>query len=205
MVAMGAAPSVAADAIGAPPPVPAYSQSQDYTVHTLDDVWTGFYLGAHLGGYFPDDDDDDDGEWLAGLQAGYNHQFGVLVVGGEVSASFTDELTYSLTPDAALTQDWMLGVSARAGFALDRTLIYGTLGYNWAELSPSGTVTSEAETVGGVSFGAGVEHQFGNGLGARLEYTQTRFDDVETTLVGGASRSDDLVNHAVKAGLNFHF
>lgn len=197
LAVMAAGSASAADVIGSAPPPPSVPV-ESYTPYTLDDVWTGFYAGAHVGGYIADNDDDD-GEWLGGLQAGYNHQFDMFVLGGEVSASFADGLTYGLATGDSISQDWMLGVSARAGVAFDHTLVYGTLGYNWAELY--GSAMDGEDTVGGISFGAGVEHQFGNGLGAKLEYTQTRFDDVETFTSGDV----DLVNHAVKVGLNFHF
>ncbi|HEV7308377.1 hypothetical protein [Ensifer sp.] len=41
-------------------------------------------------------------------------------------------------------------------------------------------------------------------MSAKLEYTQTRFNRVGTT-IGGVKGSDNLINHSVKAGSNIRF
>src|SRR5690554_5873172 len=114
LAVMTAGSAYAADPIGATPVPPAAVPVENYAPFTLDDVWTGFYAGAHAGGYVADNDDDD-GEWLGGFQAGYNQQFDMFVLGAEASVSFTDELTYGLPGGLAVSQDWMAGISARAG------------------------------------------------------------------------------------------
>lgn len=201
-IALSLTPAMAADAIR-PAPMAVQAPAPAYTPIAEQDVWSGFYAGAHVGGILPDNDTDSE-EWLGGVQAGYNHQFGNFVLGGELSASFMDGFSYDLGGGAALTQDWNVNALARAGVAIDNTLVYGTVGAAFTELNPAGATSSGSNTHAGLAFGGGVEHQFGNGLAARLDYTQTRFYDVEYTTVAG-SGSQDLVNHAVKAGLNFHF
>lgn len=49
-----------------------------------------------------------------------------------------------------------------------------------------------------------MEVAFTEQLSGKLEYTQTRFNGVEST-IAGVGRKDDLVNHAIKAGVNFRF
>lgn len=199
-VALSLTPSLAADPVWQAPAAyaPVYSPTA-----AAADKWTGFYAGAHVGGIVPDNDTDS-WDWLGGVQAGYNHQFGNFVIGGELSASAIDSLSYDLGGGAALSQDWNVNALARGGMAFDSTLIYGTVGLAFAELNPQGTVTSGSDTHAGLAFGGGVEQQFGGGLGASLEYVQTRFDDVAFSTALG-SGNQDLVNHTVKAGLNFHF
>ena len=93
----------------------------------------------------------------------------------------------------------------RGGLALGGTLVYGTAGYSVARLDAGNNVISDDKWVGGLLWGAGLEQSFGNGLSARVEYAQTRFNDVDSTLTGNIHRTDDLTSHAVKAGLNFRF
>src|SRR5437868_4014836 len=78
----------------APPPPPVYN-------------WSGFYLGAHVGGGWgenrvtdnnligfilgiPSSSQFSTSGWLAGGQAGYNYQIGRLVIGPEVDFSWAN-------------------------------------------------------------------------------------------------------------------
>lgn len=167
------------------------------------DRWTGFYVGSNLGAGFVTAPAKNQ-NFALGLQAGYNQQFGMLVLGGELEGAYANGLQYRIGSGGILEQTWGGTAKVRGGVALDNVLLYGTFGLAAANLNSKGTVTSKDQWVTGLAFGGGVEVAFDDSMSARVEYTQTRFDDVRST-VGGTSRTDNLVSHAVKAGLNFKF
>jgi len=168
------------------------------------DDWTGFYVGAHLGGITSNDFSETNSAWSGGVQAGYLQQFENLVLGAEIAASLHDELSYELSPTAGLQQEWSVNVTGRAGMALGQTLIYGLAGLSLAELDPTGATTSASDNHVGAVFGAGVEQALGNGWSVRAEYQQTTYWDIASS-VGDVGRTDDLTNHAVTVGVNYRF
>ena len=196
--------AVAADLIRSPVPVstPQYG-NLDMAIATDD--WTGFYVGAHGGAATAERFGEDSTAWGGGVQAGYLHQLGNFVLGGEIQGTLHNELNYALVPGVAgLQQNWSVEARGRAGVALDQTLLYGTAGLSLAGLEGTGGAVTSEDTHVGAAFGAGIEQGFGNGWSVRAEYIQTRFWDVQST-VGGVSRSDDLTGHAITAGVNYRF
>lgn len=177
--------------------------SVDLAVQTAD-RWTGFYVGGHLGGGFVNRPAGDDRDIIGGIQAGYNLQLDQFVIGAELEGAMSNRLQYKLGAGGILEQTFNGTAKARAGIAMDNVLLYGTLGVNVARLEGKGAVTSGDRWQAGLAFGGGVEVAFNEHLSGKLEYTQTRFNGVESR-IGGVARKDDLVNHAVKAGVNFHF
>jgi outer membrane immunogenic protein len=170
--------------------------------------WTGFYAGVHAGGITTDElDDDFDAEnidWSGGVQAGYLHQIDIFVIGAEVEASIANELTYVLAPDAGVQENWSVLAKGRAGVNLGDTLLYGTAGLTMAGFEGTGNAVLDEKVSAGVAFGAGVEHRVTDTISLRAEYLQTRYLDLGSS-VAGMGRTDDLTNHAVNVGLNFHF
>ncbi|WEK03651.1 MAG: outer membrane beta-barrel protein [Candidatus Devosia phytovorans] len=202
LVAGASSAAMAADLPLATAPIAPSYNSLDVAIATDD--WTGFYVGASIGGATTDDFDEANSAWTGGVQAGYLQQFGTFVVGGELSASLSDDLYYQIQPGAGLQESWAIEAKGRAGVALDQTLIYGTAGIALSELEAAGATTSEAETYAGAVFGAGIEQGLGNGWSLRAEYTQTRYWDVDST-IGGIASTDDLTKHAITAGVNYRF
>lgn len=168
------------------------------------DRWTGFYVGAHLGGVTTQDLSDGGMVWTGGAQAGFLQQFGAFVLGSELAVVLHDELAYELTPGAGLQQDWSVNLTGHAGLALGDTLLYGLAGAALTELQPTGATTSGAGSQIGFIWGAGIEQSIGGGWSLRAEYQQTSFFDVESS-VSGNGREDDLTAHAVTLGVNFRF
>jgi outer membrane immunogenic protein len=167
------------------------------------DRWTGSYAGGNAGaGYVTATPTSQD--YALGLQAGYNQQFGMLVLGGELEGAFTNGTQFRVGTGGILEQNWGGTAKLRGGLAFDNVLLYGTAGLATAYLDSKGTVTSKDQWVAGLAFGGGVEVAVDETMSVKLEYTQTRFSDVQST-IGGTSRTDDLVGHAIKAGLNFKF
>lgn len=184
------------------PPTPVSFNSLDVPV-TIDD-WTGFYVGADLGGVTTDDFSETNSAWLGGVQAGYLYQSGIAVFGAELGANWHDALQYELTPTGGLQQDWSVEATGRGGVALDNTLIYGAAGVSLTEFAATGNASVSSDTHAGLVLGLGVEQKLGNGWSARAEYTQTNYWDV-ASVVDGVSRADDLTNHAVTVGVNYRF
>lgn len=175
----------------------------DYAVPPAD-RWTGLYAGAHLGAGFINQPGGDQRAIFGGLQAGYNQQFGQFVVGGELEGSYNNRLQHRISGGGVYEQTWSGSAKARAGVALDSILLFGTAGVAVARLDAKGAITSGDRWQAGLAFGGGVEFAFSESMSAKLEYTQTRFNNVPSTS-GGIGRSDNLVNHAVTAGINYRF
>lgn len=192
----------AADLVPSSPPLVA-TNAPVYAAPTSD-LWTGFYAGVHGGAGLVNMPAGNDRDVLAGIQGGYNYQFGNFVVGGELEGSYNNGLQHRLTSTGALEQTWTGTAKARAGVAVDNFLLFGTVGVASARLNSQGAVTSPDRWATGLAFGGGVEMALTEHLSGKLEYTQTRFNDVSSTIAGSA-RSDNLVNHAIKAGLNYRF
>jgi outer membrane immunogenic protein len=123
--------------------------------------WSGFYVGAHLGGAWSDADQTYPitdhyvpagsavsygmESWLAGGHIGLQHQFGRWVVGGEVSWSALDLKERITSPFASpsgganpvhLTAeiDGLFLATARLGHSFDRALVYVKGGYASAKI-----------------------------------------------------------------------
>jgi len=170
--------------------------------------------------------------FVGGAQIGYNWQFGSLVAGLETDIQYADmnrgggqfaiPAGYSFVgvPGAAIgngatvvtnngsgSQKYFGTVRARLGYAIDRTLIYGTAG-----LAYGGSNSRVGYAVGG-----GVEYAFNNAWSAKLEAMYVGLNRGNSNSVGGvydpvantlflantARRKNDFV--VVRAGLNYRF
>jgi outer membrane immunogenic protein len=186
--------------------------------------WGGLYVGGTIGGAFLEGDVDndlfivpgsqdalgDDGI-LGGGQVGWLAQHGQLVFGVEGDFSFLDigddAIFRTKTPGVTETDfDWFATVRGRAGVAVDRTLLYATLGIAIADAEISVTSdlvvpgTSDSETLVGLVIGGGAEHWFTDAISGRIEYL---YADMGRIDVGSVSADPEL--HLVRAGINYHF
>ena len=123
------------------------------------DVFTGVYIGGTAGVVTSDNFSDNNSAATVGAQVGYLQQFGAFVIGAEAEALYLNDLKYQLDATGGVQQNWSLAAKARAGVALDHTLIYGTLGYGITSFSglDAVTVTNPDDVKGGVVFGGGIE------------------------------------------------
>jgi len=142
------------------------------------------------------DRDRDDIEYYA--RAGFDKQFGRLVVGvvGEFGKTeMTDSITaFSTTPaNYVFTRelDWNAALRARAGLAADRTLFYATGGGAYGKIDRSFSSTNTANSftfqddsdhVWGWQAGGGIEQKLGNNFSVGLEYLYSRYDDDDRTI-----------------------
>lgn len=218
LVLGAAAPAVGAD-LGArnyykSAPAPAYA-APIYN-------WTGFYLGAHLGGAFSSDNNfsglstgnNGNGRFLGGVQVGGDWQFHPnFLVGVEGQYSWLSGSVGAVFPGGVYTNDQRgLGsITGRVGYTWGPGLVYVKGGYAYSD-------NNEKVTVGGVpaafiitgdhrngwTVGAGLEYMFAPNWSAKAEYQYYNFGDASFTagpLVGTGSFTTD--DHTFKAGLNY--
>ena len=123
-----------------PPPVPVFS-------------WTGFYIGANIGGAWANNDwrdtlfltnfnnngnNGNNGVFIGGGQIGGNYQIGSFVIGGEWDFDWAgnNNGTGVIIPgvgNIVVTDNnrWITTVAARFGWAIDHWLFYGKVGGGW--------------------------------------------------------------------------
>ena len=192
--------------------------------------WSGFYFGGNVGGIFGDYDFGDSsidvplrrpmgggttivtvdvpafdassgGDFVGGVQAGYNRQFGSLVFGLEgdatglslnASRSFSlnsaDLDVAGLSAKREASSDWMITGRVRAGYAWNRFLFYLTGGLAISDIivdvndfySPAvrGTQSSSDDTViVGWTAGGGAEFAVSDAVSMAVEYRHADFGD----------------------------
>ena len=233
--------SVAACGVAQAADLPAYEPAppapMSYTSASYD--WSGAYLGLH-GGYLWSDADytaddaldpvdfsrgsiDADG-WLAGVHAGYNVMLGSFVLGveGDLAWSNADgsEGNTPLVPADSFSQidvdvEWMGNLRARAGYAIDRFLVYGTGGVAYAsteasveDLGVPGASDSDRDSVWGWTVGAGVEAAVMQNVTVRAEYLYTDYADAKYDFTAAPLTVPvdvDLDSHAMKVGVSYKF
>jgi outer membrane immunogenic protein len=180
-------------------------------------VWTGFYVGAHLGGAFSSNFRNDVGYglggasgFLGGLQAGYDWQINrfVLGVAGDVSYSSVSRRYIDLTPsDIRAKQDWSGSLRARLGYAIqDNLLLYATggLALGNVRLNDAILATSQSKTLTGWTLGAGAEYMFTRNISGLLEYRYTDLGRSTYNNISFAPRVG-FTSHALRAGVNYRF
>ena len=206
----------------------------------------GIVFNNGAGTFFDDDDDGRDGV-IAGVQAGFNAQFNQFVLGveGDISGTFFDDENdddvfdvnnaftgFVNTPFGAraidVDIDYLATLRARAGFAFDRFMIYGTGGFAFTTFdtdvrNPFGGTQAGAQVSfdddddieTGYTIGGGVEGLITENLTAKLEYLYVDFEDSNldfrfTPAQAGAvaavrNAEVDLDAHVVRVGVNFKF
>jgi outer membrane immunogenic protein len=187
--------------------------------------WTGCYGGVQAGGGTETDSfsDQNGGGGLAGGQIGCNYQIGQIVLGAEGEAAWsgvTDNAHLKLIPfseEFASRNRWIADVSARAGVALDRALVYGKAGLAEGGFAFNSTVqgvsASGSGTLSGLLLGLGIEYAFAPNWSARLEYDHIDYVGRDLTFTqssNGVSQPGFDVTHSattnvVKGGLDYRF
>ena len=195
-------------------------------------LWTGFYIGVHGGGGWATSTLNDpdfqitytslsvkSSGWLAGAQVGADWQFGSIVVGGELDASWANingNATSNLTsPYAAVSAEFraLATGTGRVGYAAGNFLGYAKGGLAWANIDfktaadappPQQIDVNHQRT--GWTVGAGLEMLVLGNLSAKAEYDFIDFGPAAINL--GTRRTPSSVGHQlhlVKLGLNWRF
>lgn len=210
-----AAPAFAAD-------LPVYQEQVAYSPAPAFS-WDGFYVGANVGYAWGTGrvavpaqsvSGDYDG-FLGGIQAGYNAQFGALVVGLETDLQLSGidySRTFATVAGNVTTKSdlkWFGTTRARLGYAADRFMPYITGGVAYADnkisATNAGATLSESKTHWGWALGAGVEAAVTNNVSLKAEYL---YVDLERktyfSAFGGGFRADADF-HIGRVGLNYRF
>ena len=168
--------------------------------------WTGLYVGVN-GGWGGSSNGGDFGSPTGGLiggTVGYNYQIGQFVAGLEGDWDWADLNKSGTNLLGAYSNkiDQMVTARARAGFAVDRALLYVTGGYAGVEdkVNVPGVFGSTDWRSGG-AIGAGVEYAFTNNISAKAEYIYTAFPSKSYA----PGYKSDLDISLVRAGLNYKF
>lgn len=150
--------------------------------------WTGFYAGLQYGkgnlelSYAGESADTDADGY--GLHAGYLHDFGKFVLGGEFDYNKVD--LDDVDGDGDLYR-----LRARAGYDMGRFLPYVTLGAAHAKASDL------SET--GVTYGIGADFKVTDKFTVGAEYSRNDFSDIED--IDGLDLDSDLVQ--IRASYHF--
>ena len=229
-----APPAFAADLpVAGPPQAPAYVPAAPPVYD-----WGGLYFGVNAGGAWFDQGNTtntytgpfptatgvsiSNTGFAGGGQIGFNFQAGSWVFGLEGDADYmSNSTTFSGTDPAGGAEthqyklDLLSTVRGRLGFAVDRTLFYGTGGLAMANysvertqvtagLASAGTPETESAMRIGWVAGAGIEYAFTDYLTARAEYliAGLESDSVTFPMAGVTQTAPTAYVNMVRAGLN---
>jgi len=214
-----AVPAYAADlplkAPPAPPPPPIFN-------------WSGFYVGANIGGAFTHDSltdnlsgaslGSDNNGFIGGGQVGFNWQVDSWVLGVEwdidgttLSHTGPGVVTALGTLQAHTSTDWISTLTGRVGYAADRWLLYAKGGGAWVQESATitnlgtGAAVGASRTSSGWTVGGGVEWAFAPQWSAKLEYDFIRLDNFNFNTFAGDSLTFSRDINMVMAGVNYRF
>lgn len=179
--------------------------------------WSGFFVGGLLGAAAGSADtggsalgDIGMSGFAGGLLGGYNIQLGSLVAGVEADVTWAslDGSENVAGLNATAGHDWLGSVRGRLGYATENWLLYGTLGYAFADFhldtSDFGTHLSQSAHPNGFVYGAGAEYAISPQLSLRGEVLRYTFEDMSFDLPSGVLTADPDVT-TVRAGLSLRF
>lgn len=193
--------------------------------------WTGIYAGLQ-GGYswgsnrvriggpagpFPSTSFRVDGESaFGGAHAGFNYQFGSVVLGveGDVEALNQRSRFDGIGLTGRVSQDWQGSARGRIGYAFDRMMVYATGGLSFTEYErrvfDPATGLSERLTSArtGWNIGAGVNFAFTDNLILGAEYRYTDFGQNRFAGSGafpGLTGDQELTTHSARASIAYKF
>jgi outer membrane immunogenic protein len=189
--------------------------------------WTGCYAGVHAGGGWMRDTfvggAFNGGGGFAGGQLGCNLQAGAIVWGIEGEAAWSgltdhfhiDQAGTSFS-DTTTRNRWSADVAARAGIAVDRTLIYGKVGiaaggfaFSFTQTVPAAAAQDGSATLAGLLLGAGVEYALTQNWSVKLEYDHVdyfgRIVGFDSPFLGHNPGTDAATTDVLKLGVNYRF
>lgn len=208
-------------------------QEADFDLSAVLEVAPGttFFPAPLAGGDFPTNRTFSGDGFVGGAQAGYNMQNGGLVLGFEADLQTSDIGTAISIPNAPggatnnpdgftdldFGVEYFATARARAGYAFDRLLVYGTGGVAHGKVEfdrnyrvGTGEVTDSASSNRtGWVYGAGAEFAMTDRISVRGEYSRVdlgsgSFDTAYSDgTVGRASIGTQF--DVLRAGVNFHF
>lgn len=178
-------------------PVPYYSPATAAGYN-----WVGFYAGLNLGyewGKVSNSSGSPAGI-AGGGQAGYNWQNGHFVFGGET------DLQLSAADDTfapwKFSNPWFGTLRARAGYAMNNILFYGTGGLAYGDLKGELNSLTETKTEFGWTLGAGMEVGLTPNWTAKVEYLYMDLGSRSFSITG---TDNGFSASVLRLGVNYHF
>jgi outer membrane immunogenic protein len=193
--------------------------------------WTGFYIGAQIGGAFGDVDAVS-GPFPGVNNQSYSYDLSGVVGGGHIGYNWqvSPNWVFGFEGDGEATSvrnsgigtlgffhqtqlNWLASARARLGYAAGNTLFYVTGGAAFGEVEVTKAFTPAAvpfarytDTLTGWTAGAGVEHMFAPNWTGRLEYRYTDLGNTGFQSVALNSQDSASVKfHAIRAGVSYKF
>jgi outer membrane immunogenic protein len=183
-----AAPALAADLSAPParraPGVPyEFNWAGSHVGVNLGGAWNGFDLQASSLGRGSPLSSPSNGAVIGGFQSGYNWQFGHMVLGLEGDTQFTrQDRSFTIGAPLGLLQagdtfrvktDFTSSSRAKAGWAVDRFMIYGTGGLATALIDVSASYGARGPGSAAFEIDRNNKFRFGYTVGAGVEYAVT--------------------------------
>jgi opacity protein-like surface antigen len=207
LVAIGVSAANAADMPVKAPPVlaePPYNWSGAYIGANFGSAWTSGSLNIPNNNFYGGLT-----EFIAGVQAGYNVQYGPLLFGveGDFDGATFGHPALPTSTLGSVSQNWIGTIAGRVGVVADRWLIYTKLGGGWvhsdAVLNFPGVSFSGSATSPGWLVGAGVEFGFKSHWTLKLEYDLLALSSWASPTVPPIQLNRDV--QMVKFGANCKF
>jgi outer membrane immunogenic protein len=234
-LALAASPVSAADLGAAPGPyykAPAFAPQYD---------WTGFYLGAHATyswshGHGQTEDTATGQEFAPGTsntsaphfggQIGYDYMLPsrwVLGVVADINSGIDRTTTFTSANGKFQTENESDGIvsgtfRARAGYAFDTLLLYGTAGGTWNDANTTrtqllgksgnagpGTVETVSTSRIGWTVGAGLDYAFARNWDVFAEYRYAGNSGTTTFPIAELSTNSSSTTNVVEVGVNYRF
>ncbi|MFC0242979.1 outer membrane protein [Rhodopseudomonas telluris] len=220
LIALGAAPAMAADLAARP-----YTKAPPVIVALYN--WSGFYIGANGGwgtsrkswdfytpGLLSEGSHDASGA-TAGGQIGYNWQVGAWVFGVEAQGNWADfkgSNVSLLGPATNQSKIEAFGLfTGRVGYAWNNALLYAKGGAavvsdKYSFILPSGAISGTAsETRWGAAVGAGFEYGFTPNWSFAVEYDHLFLDKKDVTFTNTAVERIKQDADIVTARINYRW
>jgi outer membrane immunogenic protein len=177
-----------------PPPPPAPPPYLYY--------WCGPYIGANVGAQWGElsNSTAKPSGVFAGVQGGYNWQFGQWVAGWEADFQFSSANdTFGIFK---FSNPWFGTVRGRGGIAFDNILLYGTAGLAYGRGRIDVGSLSEVNTHLGWTIGAGVEYGLSRDWSIKAEFLRIDLSSEPFVLTG---LTHGLSSNVFRIGVNYHF
>jgi len=208
LLATSATAKVRAGDLYYPPPAPLPQRGYIVNQPLIDCSWAGPYLGGNLGydwGNVSNNPNKPSG-FAAGIQAGYNWQYGspwVFGLEGDLQVTGADD---TFAP-WKFSNPWFGTVRGRVGYSFNNIMFYATAGLAFGELRSETFGLSESHASTGLTVGLGTEFrltEFGlpTNWSAKIEYLYVGLAESPFTVTGA---SNGYRFGTIRAGLNYHF
>jgi outer membrane immunogenic protein len=152
--------------------------------------------------------------YAGGILGGWNYQMDSIVFGVEGDWAFGGTVATNDEPliDTDLSFNNIATLRARAGWAMDNTLLYVTGGLAAVDMEFGAVITNhvdDSQWVYGWTAGGGLEHAFTPNFSGRIEYLYVDLEDADFNVVDGATTLDATQSfddiHMVRVGLTYNF